>query len=69
MGNKHTMLVQHMKCIQQPELYGGNDERLRAIYCDAHEDVKQRWLFHTQTWAVVQRHQQQWVSSVSVLSS
>jgi DNA polymerase III epsilon subunit-like protein len=46
-GNKHTMLVQDMKCIQQPELYTGNDERLRTIYRDAHEDVKRRGLFHT----------------------
>ena len=46
-GNKHTMLVQHMKCIQQPELYLGSDERYRAIYREAHKDVKCRGLFHT----------------------
>jgi hypothetical protein len=46
-GNKHTMLVMHMKCIQQPELYDGSDERLRIIYRDAHSDVKRRGLFHT----------------------
>ena len=46
-GNKHTMLVQHMKCIQQPALYTGNDERLWTMYRDAHEDVKRRGLFHT----------------------
>ena len=46
-GNKHAMIVYHMKCIQEPELYDGSDERLRVIYRDAHEDVRRRGLFHT----------------------
>ena len=40
-GNKHTMLVHHMKCIQQPELAGNDcDERLRIMYRDAHEQAR-----------------------------
>ena len=40
------MLVQHMKCIQQPELAGEDcGERLRILYQEAHKDVKLRGQF------------------------
>ena len=40
-GNKHKLLVYHMQRIQQPELAGDDcDERMCAIYRDAHEHVR-----------------------------
>ena len=46
-GNTHKMLVHHMKRIQQPELAGDDcEERLRAIYRDAHEQVRAHGQFH-----------------------
>ena len=46
-GNKHHMLVHHMKCIQRPELAGAKDDaRRRAIYRDAHEQVRRHGQFH-----------------------
>ena len=47
-GNKHTMLVHHMKRIQQPELAGEDcDERIQTIYRDAHEQVFAHCPSHT----------------------
>ena len=48
-GNKHPMLVYHMQRIQQPELADKDDDcdaRIRAIYHDAHNQVRANGQFH-----------------------
>ena len=46
-GNKHSMLVQHMKCIQRPKLASDVcSAKLRAMYRDAHAEVRRHGQFH-----------------------
>ena len=47
-GNKHTLMVHHMKLIQQPELAekDGCEPRLLQMYRDAHEQVRRCGQFH-----------------------
>ena len=45
-GNKHTLLVHHMKRIQQPELTSDDcDERIRNMYKDAHKELRANGFF------------------------